>query len=201
MTGDRTTARSATGECCAAGSNSLWACDTLRRAVDVGRPEGYVRPFLEEAPQVLPLLRVLFASCPEPYMAQLIAQAERGMPSTVSNEPSSIMEPLTTRERQLLGCLPSHLSGPDIAARFYISPNTVKTHLKAIYRKIGAGSRAEAVAIAVSRGFLEEPAAPRYSLGSWTPNLGAAGLARRGCGVRMAPKSSVVPAHKPVSAE
>ena len=153
----------------------LRALDTLRRAVEAGRPEGYVRPFLEEAPQVLPLLRVIFASRPEPYLAQLIAQTERAVPSTASNEPRSVMEPLTTRERQVLGYLPSHLSGPDIAARIYVSPNTVKTHLKAIYRKIGAASRAEAVVIAVSRGLLQEPAVSHHSIGSWGPNFGADG--------------------------
>ncbi len=157
----------------------LRALDTLRRAVEAGRPEGFVRPFLEEAPQVLPLLRVIFASRPEPYLAQLIAQAERAVPSTASNEPRSVMEPLTTRERQVLGYLPSHLSGPDIAARIYVSPNTVKTHLKAIYRKIGAASRAEAVVIAVSRGLLQEPASPHYSLGSWAPDFGADGSVSR----------------------
>ncbi len=61
------------------------------------------------------------------------------------------IEPLSGRERQVLGYLPSHLSTRQIAAAIYLSPNTVKTHLKAIYRKMGAASRSEAVAIAVGR--------------------------------------------------
>jgi LuxR family maltose regulon positive regulatory protein len=65
-----------------------------------------------------------------------------------------MIEPLTDRERQVLGYLPSHLSTRQIAAAIYVSPNTVKTHMKAIYRKMGAASRSEAVAIAVGRGLL-----------------------------------------------
>jgi LuxR family maltose regulon positive regulatory protein len=64
------------------------------------------------------------------------------------------LEPLTDRERQVLGYLATHLSQPQIAATMYLSLNTVKTHTKAIYRKIDASSRAEAVTIARSHGLL-----------------------------------------------
>jgi LuxR family transcriptional regulator, maltose regulon positive regulatory protein len=133
---------------------ALRADDSLSRAVEMARPEGYIRPFVEEAAQVLPLLRVMAASRPDPYLAQLIVHAERVVPAVASTGGSAVLEPLTTRERQVLGYLSSHLSGPEIAARIYVSPNTVKSHMKAIYRKIGAGSRAEAVATAVSLGLL-----------------------------------------------
>jgi LuxR family transcriptional regulator, maltose regulon positive regulatory protein len=132
----------------------LRADDSLGQAVEMGRPEGYIRPFVEEAAQVLPLLRVMAASRPDPYLTQLIVHAERVVPPAASNGGGAVLEPLTARERQVLGYLSSHLSGPEIAARIYVSPNTVKSHMKAIYRKIGAGSRAEAVATAVSLGLL-----------------------------------------------
>jgi DNA-binding CsgD family transcriptional regulator len=67
---------------------------------------------------------------------------------------ATMIEPLTDRERQVLGYLPSHLSTRQIATAIYVSPNTVKTHMKAIYRKMGAASRTEAVAIALGRGLL-----------------------------------------------
>jgi DNA-binding CsgD family transcriptional regulator len=130
------------------------ADDVLRRAVDAARPEGYVRPFLEAGAQVLPLLRGLSATSGDPYLTLLVGQAEEVAPNTASNETNEIVEPLTAREREVLGYLPSHLSGSQIAARIYISPNTVKCYQKAIYRKLGASRRAEAVAIAVSSGLL-----------------------------------------------
>ena len=54
-------------------------------------------------------------------------------------------EPLTRRELDLLALLPTQLSNPEIAARLVISPNTVKTHLKNVYRKLGVTSRPDAV--------------------------------------------------------
>jgi DNA-binding NarL/FixJ family response regulator len=109
---------------------------------------------MEEAAQIVPLLRVISANHPDPYLTQLIDHADQLVPQTAANGPDNMLEPLTAREREVLGFLPSHLSVPDIAARIYVSPNTVKSHLKSIYRKMGAASRGDAVTIAVSRGLL-----------------------------------------------
>jgi LuxR family maltose regulon positive regulatory protein len=128
--------------------------DAMRTAIDAGGPEGYVRPFLQELPQSLPLLRAALANRPDPYIALLITEAEQLAPLGDPNPSSAIVEPLTDRERQVLGYLPSHLSSREIAAKIYVSPNTVKSHLKGIYRKIGAASRTEAVATARAMGLL-----------------------------------------------
>lgn len=58
---------------------------------------------------------------------------------------SKFRRPLTERERDVLRYLPTRLSTVDIARGLDISPNTVKTHLKNIYEKLGAGSRNEAI--------------------------------------------------------
>jgi LuxR family maltose regulon positive regulatory protein len=63
---------------------------------------------------------------------------------------------LTTAELRVLHLLPTHLSFPAIAGRLYVSPNTVKTHARAVYRKLDASSRAEAVAHALAAGLLDE---------------------------------------------
>jgi LuxR family maltose regulon positive regulatory protein len=63
---------------------------------------------------------------------------------------------LTTAELRVLRLLPTHLSFPAIAGRLYVSPNTVKTHVRAVYRKLDASSRAEAVARASAAGLLEQ---------------------------------------------
>jgi LuxR family maltose regulon positive regulatory protein len=61
---------------------------------------------------------------------------------------------LTERELDILRDLPSLLSLRDIAAAHVVSLNTVKTHLKAVYRKLGASSRREAVDHARELGLL-----------------------------------------------
>ncbi len=62
---------------------------------------------------------------------------------------------LTSAELRVLRLLPTHLSFPAIAKSLFVSPNTVKTHVRAVYRKLDASSRAEAVSMAMDAGLLE----------------------------------------------
>ena len=124
------------------------AADTLRRAVEQGRPDDHIRVFVDHGPELLSLLRGLAGRYPDTYLAQVVDHAQQ-IPTPSGNEPSTqIVEPLTGREREVLGHLPSHLTQREIAANMYVSLNTVKTHSKAVYRKLGAGSRAQAVQLA-----------------------------------------------------
>jgi LuxR family maltose regulon positive regulatory protein len=127
--------------------------DAIRRALDAGRSDGYVRPFLEGVSQILPLLHGLAASLTDPYLSGLIVEAERLVPTRVG-QPGPVLEPLTARERQVMTFLPSHLNVGQIASVMCLSTNTVKTHIKNIYRKTGAISRDAAVTIAHSHGLL-----------------------------------------------
>ena len=115
------------------------AHDTLRRAVETGRADLYVRPFLDDPAQTVLLLRGMVSTRPDPYLMHLISEAGRLAPAaTPVVSTSAMLEPLTEREREVLGFLPSHLNQHQIAMVMYVSLNTVKSHLKAIYRKIGA---------------------------------------------------------------
>jgi LuxR family transcriptional regulator, maltose regulon positive regulatory protein len=69
----------------------------------------------------------------------------------------SIVAPatLTTAELRILALLPTHLSFREMGSRLYVSPNTVKTQAQAVYRKLDASSRSEAVAHAHELGLLE----------------------------------------------
>ena len=58
--------------------------------------------------------------------------------------PANLVEPLTERELDVVRFLPSRLTVREIADELYISQNTLKFHLKVIYRKLGVSSRAEA---------------------------------------------------------
>lgn len=62
--------------------------------------------------------------------------------------------PLSRRELEVLALLPSPLSAAQIAAELFVSANTVRTHIKAIHRKLGATSRADAVLAARREGLL-----------------------------------------------
>ncbi len=71
-----------------------------------------------------------------------------------SATPPGLVEGLTDRELAVLRYLPSQLSQREIASELYVSLNTVKTHCKAIYRKLGAGGRKAAVRAARGHGLL-----------------------------------------------
>jgi LuxR family maltose regulon positive regulatory protein len=62
---------------------------------------------------------------------------------------------LTSAELKVMQFLPTHLSFPEIAARLNVSANTVKTHIRAVYRKLDASSRSEAVAHARRAGLID----------------------------------------------
>ncbi len=61
---------------------------------------------------------------------------------------------LSVRERQLLELAAEGLTTAEIAARLFLSPNTVKTYWQRLYDKLGVGDRASAVAEALRRGLL-----------------------------------------------
>jgi LuxR family maltose regulon positive regulatory protein len=56
-----------------------------------------------------------------------------------------IVQQLSEREREVLRSMPGKLTAAEVASELYISVNTVKSHLKSIYRKLAAGHRGEAV--------------------------------------------------------
>jgi DNA-binding CsgD family transcriptional regulator len=130
------------------------AHDAIRRAVDAASPERYVRPFLEQAAHILPLLRGVVGSSRDPYLTDLVGAAEQVAPSPFGGRHDSVLEPLTDREREILRHLPSHLTLRQVGLAMCLSTNTVKTHVKAIYRKVGAISRDDAVTIARELGLL-----------------------------------------------
>jgi len=66
-----------------------------------------------------------------------------------------LAEPLTRAERRVLELLPMHMTVAHIADRLFLSKSTVKTHLRAIYRKLEVGSREEAVERARELGLLK----------------------------------------------
>jgi LuxR family transcriptional regulator, maltose regulon positive regulatory protein len=80
---------------------------------------------------------------PPPWLDRLRRAAADGVCRSQGGRPE-LVEPLTQREREVLRFLATRLTVREIADELYLSVNTLKFHLKAIYRKLGVNSRAEA---------------------------------------------------------
>ena len=94
--------------------------------------------------------RELLLRCPEPgtLAPRLVEQAESALRLVVdvSGARPVVIDELTAREQTVLGLLPTGLSAREIADELGISRDTVKTHTKRIYQKLGVSSRPSAVA-------------------------------------------------------
>ncbi|THA87085.1 transcriptional regulator [Streptomyces sp. A0592] len=115
----------------------------LAEAVDLARPEELRRPFAESGPWVRRNLR----GTPRP--APL-----RSRPADGSDGCDAVLEALSARETEVLRQAARMLSTEEIAAELYVSANTVKTHLKSIYRKLCVTRRSDAVHRAQDLGLL-----------------------------------------------
>jgi DNA-binding CsgD family transcriptional regulator len=114
----------------------------LHDALVLGEPDGYVRVFVDESRWITEPLRELVASWPTPYVARLV--------TALANEPDhpaprAGTSALTERELEVWRYLSTPLSAREIADALFISRNTLKSHLRSIYRKLGASSRHDAV--------------------------------------------------------
>ena len=94
---------------------------------------------------VLGPARALYRLAPTPFLRAVVEQPLAG---PARGTAKGLVEQLTERERIVLSLLPTRLSNLEIAATLGVSLNTVKTHVKHIYRKLGAADRSEAVATA-----------------------------------------------------
>jgi LuxR family maltose regulon positive regulatory protein len=142
------------------------ALDALAAAL-AGSPEPdeYVRLFLDEGPPMLKLLREAAngatpdggAAAHAVRLLGLGAPTEpvpsRQVPSTGEHQPSDV-DPLSERELQVVRLLDSELSGPEIARALFISHNTLRTHTKHIFTKLGVTSRRGAVRRARENGLI-----------------------------------------------
>ncbi len=120
---------------------------TLERVLELAAAEGYRRPFTRAEPGVRDLLAAHLDSGTAhwPTVSDLVWAAQEP-PARPGPAPGrELDEPLTERELTILRYLQSILSNVEIAAELSLSVNTVKTHVRNIYRKLDATRRREAV--------------------------------------------------------
>lgn len=109
-----------------------------------------------EGTELIAEARGIIDHCPDPGIAgRYLARVEaRHQLQTLRPDTPELVEDLTDRELAVLRYLPSSMSQREIANELYVSLNTVKTHCRAIYRKLGTGDRKAAVQAARDSGLL-----------------------------------------------
>jgi LuxR family transcriptional regulator, maltose regulon positive regulatory protein len=123
------------------------AARSLERSLDLAEPAGLRRLIIEHGNLVRPLLHrhARQGTAHPAIISEALETIEHG--GSERSRPIAILlaEPLSEREQAILRYLPTMMSNQEIAAELFVSVNTVKTHLKAIYRKLDAAGRREAV--------------------------------------------------------
>ena len=121
------------------------------------------RGHLTEATEALQLARLELDELEDCGMLpRLASDVERELHRAGSRaDQGEVLEKPSEAELAVLRLLASELSARDIGGRLFLSANTVRTHTRAIYRKLGVNSRAEAVARATMLGLLDEAQSPR----------------------------------------
>ena len=143
----RALARAATGD-------EAGAVTALAEALLLACPQGYVRVFADEGPPMAALLGRLIAAqragqaaadVPLGYLARLQRAFGSGQPAR-DPVPSGIVDPLTSRELEVLEMLAAGRSNQAIARELVVTLDTVKKHVGHVLGKLGAANRTEAVA-------------------------------------------------------
>lgn len=116
----------------------------LKSALEIAISNGYFRAFLQMPQPAKELILDIAASTPTTYLENL-ARAIRNQSSATAKGLSAMSKPLTKKELAILRRLESELPIAQIAELLSITKNTIKTHLKSVYRKLEVESRQEAV--------------------------------------------------------
>jgi LuxR family maltose regulon positive regulatory protein len=129
------------------------ALASLDRALALAEPEGYVRVVVDGGRPMAALLKLAAKRRnASGYVRRLLAATVQ--PDGQVPADQSLIEPLSERELDVLRLLVSELDGPDIARELVVSLNTVRTHTKSIYAKLGVNNRRAAVRRAAELGLL-----------------------------------------------
>ena len=116
----------------------------LARALTLAEPEGYVRIFTGEGPSMAALLeKAVKQGIASNYAGQLLRSFGKAEERTPAKQ--GLIEPLSERELAVLRLLGTDLDGPEMARELRVSLNTLRTHTKNIYSKLGVNSRRAAV--------------------------------------------------------
>ncbi len=122
----------------------------LEEAVAVAEAHSLVESFVRAGPTVVRMISEL----PDAHSVLQGRILRRAQALASPSLASGLVEPLTNRELEILSYLPSRLTNTELADHFYVSLNTVKTHMAHIYRKLGVANRNGAISRAREIGVL-----------------------------------------------
>jgi ATP/maltotriose-dependent transcriptional regulator MalT len=125
-------------------SQETLAMDALKIGLDVGARVGAKESFLRQDPTILELIIRSASKRPTVYLEELARAAAQRM-NAKNNQNAALTQPLTKREIDVLRSLATGKPITAIGKTLHISHNTMKTHLRNIYRKLSASGREEAV--------------------------------------------------------
>ena len=130
------------------------ADQAVERALDLAEPDGVLTMFLLHPVPGLLQRQARQRTAHAGLIADILSllAGRRSAPPPAGPQPP--LEPLSESELRVLRYLPTNLTGPEIAGELYVSHNTVRTHLRHLYVKLGTHRRAEAVARARALGLL-----------------------------------------------
>ena len=122
------------------------ALRAIERALDLAEPRGYSNAIIRHGAPVRSLLRrrITKGTAHRAFAGELLAVLEQE-PGARQSVGDPLLEPLSDRELAVLRFLPTMMSNAEIAGEMFVSVNTVKTHLKHIYRKLDVSERRDAV--------------------------------------------------------
>jgi LuxR family maltose regulon positive regulatory protein len=146
-------ARDAIGDTRAAGQS-------LERALELAEPDGIVLPFMLAPVRALLVRHSEYRTAHATLLTEML-ELLAGYSPRPNGATRPLADDLSAAELRVVGYLPSNLKAPEIAAELYVSPNTVRTHLRHIYAKLDAHSRSEAVARARESGLVARGSASR----------------------------------------
>lgn len=126
--------------------------ERIEHAVYRAEPQSVLRPFTERRDELSALLirHAVWGTSHESFIAARMARHADGPPHLRTRSYWT----LTEREREVLAYMRSVMTAAEIADALYISVNTVKTHERSIYRKLGAAGRRDALKTAAERGIV-----------------------------------------------
>jgi LuxR family maltose regulon positive regulatory protein len=140
------------------------AASALERALDLAEPDGLLTVFLlHPAPDLLER-HARHGTAHAALIADILSLLAGRRPAP-SAGPQPPLEALSGSEVRVLRYLPTNLSAAQIAGELFVSRNTVRTHIRHLYAKLGTHTRADAVARARALGLL----APSPLRGKVTP--------------------------------
>jgi LuxR family maltose regulon positive regulatory protein len=136
-----------------ADANLSAAAQPLNQALRLGQAKGFRRLFLDEGTRMATLLQAVLPSLPNRTLNLFATTLLHSFPAEMTSHSigtsSTIQtEALSQQELRVLRLLVAGLSNADIARELVVSTNTVKTHVKSIYRKLTVNSREEAREVA-----------------------------------------------------